>query len=113
MLGIVVEKNEYGQEVVRFVEGKDMNGNPIEPLANSHGLQVTDFTADSIAPQLLAYSIDMDKGHLHLTFDETVNATTMDVTQLTLSNAATSATSGPSTADSASPLVTSSAGEIW
>merc|ERR1711935_452778 len=46
---------------------------------------------DTTQPEIWDYDVDMDKGHLLLTFDEPVNRTTMDVTQVTLSNAARNA----------------------
>jgi hypothetical protein len=68
---------------------KDMNDVPIIALDTNNAMQVTTFVADETAPQLMAYSIDMNLGFLWLTFDETVNASSMDVTQLSFWDSAT------------------------
>ena len=63
---------------------RDMNGNAVEEIINGRGLQVNEFSGDFIRPTLLEFHLDMDLGRLYLTFDETVNASSLDVTQITL-----------------------------
>jgi len=58
--------------------GKDFSGNVI----NSSTLQVTRVLPDIQNPELLSYDLDFDSGHLYLEFSETMNASSLDVTQL-------------------------------
>ena len=62
----------------------DMSGNQVVEVINGRGIQVTTFTGDLIRPMLVDFHLDMDLGQLHLTFDETVNASSFDVTQITV-----------------------------
>ncbi len=63
---------------------QDMNGNQVIEIINGRALQVDSFYADSISPRLLEFHLDMNQALLHLTFSETVNASSFDVTQVTL-----------------------------
>ncbi|KAL5488649.1 hypothetical protein EMCRGX_G017625 [Ephydatia muelleri] len=63
---------------------KDMSGNPVIPLYNGMAQQVSVFTSDLIPPQLVSFGLDMNNGLLSLTFSETVNATSFDVTQIVI-----------------------------
>ena len=65
---------------------QDMVQNLVEEVNTSQPLEVTNYTADSTRPQLRGFSFDLDAGNLTLTFTETVNVTSLDVTQLTLIN---------------------------
>ena len=62
----------------------DMSGNQVVEVINGRGIQVTTFTGDLVRPMLVDFHLDMDLGQLHLTFDETVNASSFDVTQITV-----------------------------
>ena len=62
----------------------DMNGNEVVPIANDNATQVTNYTEDTTNPQLVEFSLDLNLGSLHLTFNETVNFTSTNFTQLTL-----------------------------
>ena len=64
----------------------DMNFNPVEEINASVPLQVSNFTNDTSPPQLVAFTLDMNDGILILTFDETVNVSTLDPTAITLQN---------------------------
>jgi len=39
-----------------------MAGNPVIGIADGKGILVNDFTADTVRPNLLNYTIDMDTG---------------------------------------------------
>ena len=80
------ENNTY----IRITSGlvRDMNTNPVEEIINGRALQVTRFTPDMISPEIVEYHLDMDTGMLHLTFSETVNASSLDITSLTIQSAA-------------------------
>ena len=65
---------------------RDMVGNFVEEVNTSQPLEVTNYTVDRTKPQLRGFSFDLDAGNLTLTFTETVNVTSLDVTQLTLIN---------------------------
>ncbi|KAL5488650.1 hypothetical protein EMCRGX_G017626 [Ephydatia muelleri] len=69
---------------------RDMYGNPVIPVS---GQQVSNFTPDSSPVMLLSYSLDMNTGGLVLTFNETVAAATLQITQLSLQNAQTGSVS--------------------
>ena len=62
----------------------DIEGNPAVPILPSNTLQVTVFTPDLIPPSLSAFSLDLDDGKLVLTFDETMNVSSFNITQLYL-----------------------------
>ena len=67
----------------------DMSGNRVVEIINGRGLQVSSFFEDVIPPVLSEFHLDMDEGELHLTFSETVNANSFDVTQITLQDGRT------------------------
>ena len=64
----------------------DTSGNPIVTVPPSAALQVDSFDEDIRPPVLTDFSINLDTRVLSLSFSETVNASTLDVTGLTLSN---------------------------
>ena len=62
---------------------RDMNGNEV--------VEVTDFSVatyrkDEVPPTLDSFHLDMNLGLLHLTFSETVNASSFDPSSITLQN---------------------------
>ncbi len=63
---------------------QDMSGNQVVPVPNGNGTQVQRFTPDSTDPQLIGVSLDLDQGLLRVTFDETVNFSSLDFTSLSL-----------------------------
>ena len=67
----------------------DMSSNRVVEIINGRGLQVSSFFEDIIFPVLDEFHLDMDEGELHLTFSETVNANSFDVTQITLQDGRT------------------------
>ena len=62
----------------------DTFGNPIIPINRNTSLQATDYFTDTVRPQLRSFSIDLDLRIITLYFTETVNVSSMDITQLTL-----------------------------
>ena len=54
------------------------------PLINGFALQVDNYTRDATAPELENYDVSLDEGSLTLFFTETVDAATLDVSQITL-----------------------------
>ena len=67
----------------------DTNGNPVNPVTNGRGLRVSTFVADRVLPTLEGFSLDMNQGLLHLTFSETVNASSFNVAEVTLQDGQT------------------------
>ena len=65
---------------------RDMNQNYINPILVSFALRSDSFTPDSTSPQLLSFSLNLNIGTLMLQFDETVNASSLLVSRLILSN---------------------------
>ena len=65
----------------------DFAGNLLAALASQ---QVRTFTADTTAPVLSTFSLNMNSGRLGLTFSEAVQASTLDTTNLTLQHIANS-----------------------
>ena len=65
---------------------KDMNDNDIVPVPNGNSVQVTNFTSDTTNPQLGGFSINMNVGSLQLTFDETVNFSSINYSRLSIIN---------------------------
>ena len=64
----------------------DMSQNLLAPIIASSALQVTSYTPDTTFPRLVGFSLSMSSGELVLTFSETVTASTLDPTQLTIKN---------------------------
>ena len=64
----------------------DTNGNPVVPINNGNGTQVTLFTPDTTDPQLTSFSLDLNSGSLQLTFNETVRFSSLNITTITLQN---------------------------
>ena len=64
---------------------KDMNGRRIVEIINGYNARlVTTFTPDITSPMLLYYDLSINNGTIMLYFSETVNADSLDVTQLTI-----------------------------
>ena len=63
---------------------KDMSGNPAAPRTNSEGLQASGFVADTTAPLVTSYDLDMDAGTLTLRLSEVVRAASIEVTAMTI-----------------------------
>ena len=84
----------------------DMSANPIVAIANGSALQVSGYTADTVRPVLVTFSLDMNTGTLYLTYNETVNTTSLRVQSLTLQSTTTGGSSfsfNPQTTASSSP----------
>ena len=67
---------------------QDMNSNPVLPVTTPR--QAEQFTSDTVSPQLQGFDLDLDQEILTLTFSETVNADSLDVTQISLQSEANS-----------------------
>ena len=65
---------------------QDMNGNLVVPVENGNATQVTVFTPDTTDPQLLYFSLNLDSGVLQMTFDETVDFSSLNFTSLAIQN---------------------------
>ena len=63
---------------------RDMAGNPIAVIEDGNARQAAVFRNDTIMPVLESYSLDMDSGQLVLTFSETVNVSSLQLSDLTL-----------------------------
>jgi hypothetical protein len=53
-------------------------------IADSEAIQVASFTDDTTAPVLLAYDIDLDANTMTFTFNEPVDASTLDISRITI-----------------------------
>jgi hypothetical protein len=65
--------------------------NAVVPILSSAAMPVTEFTADRVRPNLMAFSLNLSSEVLTLTFDETVNASSLQSAGITLQNAASGA----------------------
>ena len=71
----------------------DMNENRVNNITLVNAFQVNEFTDDRVSPTLVAFDLDLDSERLTLTFDETVNVSSLNFSALTLlSNNSTSPT---------------------
>ena len=71
---------------------EDMNNNFLVPVFSSNAIQAIQYIPDLSSPMLLRYEVDLNASVIHLTFSETVDARTLNVTGLTLlSNASENA----------------------
>ena len=71
----------------------DMNGNDLVGIVNGNATQVNVYTPDDVDPVLVAFDFDLDEGQIHLTFNETINGSSIDVTQFTVHDDDTTPTS--------------------
>lgn len=63
----------------------DMAENPIVARNNGNAHPIDEFTADTTPPQLLRFSINLDKeGDIVMTFDETVSGSSVNPSEITL-----------------------------
>ena len=63
---------------------KDMNDNSITPIPSMDAQQAEDYIEDGVSPVLLFFSLNLTSNTLTLTFDETVNASSLDSPQITV-----------------------------
>ena len=70
----------------------DQDGNQVQPIFSTNGSLAKEYIPDLTGPSLLQFSFDLNTGQIHLTFDETVNASSLDITTLILSENATATT---------------------
>ena len=64
----------------------DMNGNQVEEITPDDPAQVLNITDDTTLPELVEFSLDMNVGCLNLTFTETVNASSLNITSIVFQN---------------------------
>ena len=79
---VTSREDSYIRLLVNAIQ--DMNGNPIEEILNGNAIIVSQFTPDTSNPFLLSFSIDMDALFFSLTFSETMNTSSLDVTTISL-----------------------------
>ena len=87
---------------------QDMNGNDVIEISRAGARQAQTYNEDLTDPELRSFSLNANTGLLRLTFDETVNASTFNVTAVTLVNRALRSDVSYTLTDS-SPSVTNSA----
>ena len=63
---------------------RDMNNNNVTAISANSAQGVDNHTQDSIRPTLLRFNLDMDSALIHLTFSETVNASSFSTSALTI-----------------------------
>ena len=63
---------------------RDVNGLQTIAITDGNALPVTSFNADTTRPELITWDLDIDNGILSLTFSETVDAFSLQSTELTL-----------------------------
>ena len=75
---------------------RDMNNNPLSDISDDSALQVlpTGYTRDSTFPRLESFELNLSTEQLILVFSETVQANSLDPTQITLQSRIDSATAG-------------------
>ena len=73
---------------------EDMSGNPIFAIADGATVQATEVYADTTQPTLADFSMDLNRGRLTLTFDETVHATSFVAGAVVLQSAGSSSQPG-------------------
>ena len=71
---------------------RDMSSNSIVTIPTNDALQVAEFTADMIHPVLREFNLDMDFGTLELSFTETVEDSSLNISSITLYSSDTNST---------------------
>ena len=69
----------------------DQDNNRVVTIPSDNGSLVGMYIADTTNPSLLQFSLDLNNGEIHLTFDETVNVSSFDIETLILSENTTKA----------------------
>ena len=69
---------------------EDFSGNNIESVSLTMGRTVSNVSIDVSTPSLASFDLDMDSGVFSLTFSESVDASSLQVSSFTLQSAATS-----------------------
>ena len=62
----------------------DLFNNSVIAINSSNARQVLTYESDTTSPELISYSIDMDSAILNLTFSETVDISSLDITSISL-----------------------------
>jgi len=62
----------------------DLSGLSSVEVGSSNALQVVRFEEDNVAPSLLSFTLDLNRGELNLTFDDIVNVNTLNAARITL-----------------------------
>ena len=83
--------DSFGGTLIEYVGGV---GTDVLSITDGSGLQVRGFTPDITDPELVKFDLDLNRGELILTFSETVNASSFDLTEILLQNADANATRG-------------------
>ena len=78
------ENNTYITLTVNTV--RDMNKNPIIEIPSVVAKRVSEFYSDFVQPELRGFSLDLNTGELHLTFSETINASSLQINEIVLQN---------------------------
>jgi len=68
----------------------DMNDNRVNSISRSNAEMVRNFLPDVERPSLLLFNFNLNTGIVTLSFDETVNITSLDISSLTLQSAPSS-----------------------
>ena len=66
---------------------QDTSNNRVAPIPSTDALQAADFIDDASGPTLEFFELNLDQRSLTLSFSETVNVSSLDLTHLTLQNA--------------------------
>ena len=69
---------------------KDTAGVSIVPVLSSSAKQVSSYTGDSVSPQLVSFSLDLNARNLYMTFDETIAVGTLVIQGVGLQDDASS-----------------------
>ena len=62
----------------------DMNGNKVNAITPEQAIGVDSFGSDDISPKLASFDLNLNTSQLHLTFDETVNVSSLRLSAITL-----------------------------
>ena len=63
---------------------RDMNANPVQDIMNGNALPPYLYIPDTSRPSLVSFSIDMNSLRMGLTFTETMNASSLDISTISL-----------------------------
>ena len=91
---------------------EDMANNDVVAISPANSQQAAIFIADDASPVLRSFSLDANSGILRLSFDETVNAATFNVTGLAFVNRASGSTASYTLVDSLPSSVNSAVIEV-
>jgi uncharacterized surface anchored protein len=89
------KRTAVGTNITSFITiteslATDMSLNPIVSVTNGDAMKASDYVVDSTDPILISFEIDMDSAVIKVNFDETIDVSSFDPTEMRLQSVSAS-----------------------